>query len=88
MDSDTFITDTIYEKFPDEYCSTDIDSNIFINNQIWENLKYEYSDSTFRIWEDFIKIKDFGIVCIDFMEDEYRVEDDKKWLINKIKYGF
>jgi hypothetical protein len=38
----------------------------------------------------FVKSKDLGIesVSYTFYSDVYKIVDDKKWLLNKIKYGF
>ena len=71
MDSDTFITDTIYEKFQYEYHN---------------------SNNIHRGYIKFIKSKNLGIECIDInigsqLLDRYKIVDEKKWLINKIKYG-
>ncbi len=65
-----------------------MDSDTFINKNIWEFLsstegwKYNYS------WYSFIISKDLGIVCLDLFADLYSITDEKKWFINKIKYGF
>lgn len=72
MDSNIFITDTIYLRFQDEYHSS--------NNHLMGYIK-------------FIKSKNLGIECIDInigggLLDRYKIVDEKKWLINKIKYGF
>jgi len=37
---------------------------------------------------EFIRMKDLGIVCISFFGDRYRIVDEKKWTIARIKYGF
>ena len=63
----------------------------FINRNIWKFLSSTEEwkrKKLYDSWHSFIKSKDFGIVCIDLVEDEYRVEDDKKWTLAKIKYGF
>ena len=46
------------------------------------------SISIIWIWTLFLKHKDFGIICIDFLRHSFRVVDEKKWLLTKIKYGF
>ena len=45
-----------------------------------------------RIWEDFIISKNLGIVYVytkyrENMYHTYRIIDEKKWALNKIKYG-
>jgi hypothetical protein len=44
------------------------------------------------MWKQFIKSLDLGIECVKASQipdgDEYRIIDEKKWLIAKIKYGF
>jgi hypothetical protein len=40
------------------------------------------------IWTLFLKHKDFVIICIDFLRHSFRVVDEKKWALAKIKYGF
>jgi len=43
-------------------------------------------------WLDFIKSKDLGIICVQAKSnssgDVYKLIDEKKWLLAKIKYGF
>ena len=39
-------------------------------------------------WKVFIKNKDFGIECTNFLTNEYVVVDEKKWMLAKINYGF
>lgn len=43
-------------------------------------------------WVIFIESKDLGIKCIEScqfsQDDKYEIVDEKKWLLNKIKYGF
>ena len=73
MDSDTFSTNTIYDKLRDEYFSC------------------KWNDAGDYI--KFIKFKNLGIECIEInvdqkgLIDRYKIVDEKKWLINKIKYG-
>ncbi len=68
-----------------------MDSDILKNDLIYENLKDEFRFKLQREpyinWLTFIKSKDLGI---DFNNntDEYKIIDEKKWALNKIKYGF
>ena len=58
----------------------------------WLKTVYSENVSSYEKWELFIQYKDLGIVCktscIDPSLDRYEIIDEKKWLINKIKYGF
>jgi len=44
------------------------------------------------LWKKFIKSLDLGIECIQASEipdgDVYKIIDEKKWLLSKLKYGF
>ncbi len=48
--------------------------------------------STTELWQNYINSLDLGIECIHSFEepeiDEYRIIDEKKWLLSKLKYGF
>ena len=61
-----------------------MDSDTFINKTIYEYYRVE---SRFISWKKFIKSKDLGIICVDSLNHIYKIIDEKKWLINKIKYG-
>ena len=68
--------------------------------KIWDFFDKEYNDfSNDLYYNDFIKLKDLGIQAVvnlnnekwygkDVHCDYYVVTDEKKWIINKIKYGF
>ncbi len=62
-----------------------MDSNVIENENIYNFLKEEYLRTDWN-WDKFIENKDLGIM--HFVDDEYEITDEKKWLINKIKYGF
>ena len=70
-----------------------MDSDILKNDLIYENLKDEFRFKLQREpylylnWLTFIKSKDLGIV-FNNNTDEYKIIDEKKWALNKIKYGF
>lgn len=38
-------------------------------------------------WEDYILSLNLGIECTSFSNEEYRVTDEKLWMIARIKYG-
>ena len=77
-----------------------MDSDKFRNTLIYENLKDEFrinllsfnsplSDSKVKtVWGRFIESKDLGIISLSYYDDEYRITDEKKWTLTKIKYGF
>jgi hypothetical protein len=58
----------------------------FINNRA-----VKYSESI-KLWNEFIQKKNLGIICIKATQvpydDIYKIVDEKKWLLAKIKYGF
>lgn len=68
-----------------------MDSDILKNDLIYENLKDEFRFKLQREpyinWLTFIKSKDLGII-FNNNTHEYKIIDQKKWLLNKIKYGF
>jgi hypothetical protein len=61
------------------------------NDLIYENLKDEFRFKLQREpyinWLTFIKSKDLGIV-FNNNTHEYKITDQKKWALSKIKYGF
>ena len=67
-----------------------MDSDILKNDLIYENLKDEFRFKLQREpyinWLTFIKSKDLGIV-FNNNTDEYKIIDEKKWAIARIKYG-
>ena len=66
-----------------------MESDTFINATIYNRFRNEYySNKNNNIWNIFIESKDLGVICLSYLKDEYRIVDEKKWLINKIKYGF
>ncbi len=65
-----------------------MESNSFINSNIYIHFRNEYFSNKNNIWNNFIESKDLGVICLSYLKDEYRIVDEKKWLINKIKYGF
>lgn len=62
-----------------------MDSNVIDNENIYNFLKEEFLRTEWN-WDKFIENKDLGIM--HFVDDEYEIIDEKKWLLNKIKYGF
>jgi hypothetical protein len=47
--------------------------------------------STTELWQNYINSLDLGIECIHSFDepenDEYRIIDEKKWLLARLKYG-
>jgi hypothetical protein len=58
-----------------------MDSNVIENENIYNFLKEEFLRTEWN-WDKFIENKDLGIM--HFVDDEYEIIDEKKWLINKI----
>ena len=58
----------------------------------WEPFRNNYLARSYFgtgiVWKDYVDKLDFGIRLVEWSSDEYEVIDEKKWLINKIKYGF
>ncbi len=68
----------IYKKFCKEWREKQWDKN---------NLYY-YFESEKR-WKIFIQYLDLGIECTSVGKiDKYKIVDEKKWLLYKLKYGF
>ena len=69
-----------------------MDSDFIIKNdvaiEIYNILYDEYVESNINAWSKFIKSKDLGIISISYYDDLYRIIDEKKWALAKIKYGF
>jgi len=38
-------------------------------------------------FNEFIEMKDLGIICLSYFGDLYKIVDKKKWALTKIKYG-
>lgn len=50
----------------------------------------EYIRSQYSTWPDFIyftKQKDLGIISLSWIGPTYKVVDENKWTLAKIKYG-
>ena len=58
----------------------------FNNENVYNTLVREWVESTITTWSVFIKKKSLGIKHIG--GNSYKVVNKKKWLLNKIKYGF
>jgi len=66
-----------------------MDSDIFINSTIYIHFRNEYySNKNNHIWNNFIESKDLGVICLSYLNDEYKIIDKKKWMLTKLKYGF
>ena len=69
-----------------------MDSDFIIKNdvaiEIYNILYDECVESNINAWSKFIKSKDLGIISISYYDDLYRIIDEKKWALAKIKYGF
>jgi hypothetical protein len=69
-----------------------MDSDFIIKNdvaiKIYNILYDEYAESNINAWSKFIKSKDLGIISISYYDDLYKIIDQKKWALSKIKYGF
>ena len=69
-----------------------MDSDFIIKNdvaiEIYNILYDEYVESNINSWSKFIKSKDLGIISISYYDHLYRIIDEKKWALAKIKYGF
>lgn len=66
-----------------------MDFEIFISISLYHILKEDFLSQEKR-WSDFIKSKDLGIVCNFNATNNtglYKITDQKKWALTKIKYG-
>jgi hypothetical protein len=64
-----------------------MDSDTFTNINIHNRFFDEFFGKELS-YKQFIHYKDLGIICVDAMTDQYKITDEKKWALNKIKYGF
>jgi hypothetical protein len=62
-----------------------MDSDTFVNTKILIAVAKEFANSTYDGYKEFIVSKDFGIVHIE--GNIYKIIDEKKWLLAKLKYG-
>jgi len=46
-----------------------------------------YSKKLEEIFTQFLLSEDLGIICLSWARDEYKVIDEKKWVLARIKYG-
>ena len=51
----------------------------FFCEQPQQNILYEFSE--------FINSKNLGVISIDYIYDIYKIVDEKKWILTKLKYG-
>jgi hypothetical protein len=74
-----------------------MDSNTFVHSGIVDFFYEEWYESPHKVYKDFIKSKDMGIELVENLRDEktrlyqynvFRIINEKKWLLAKIKYGF
>lgn len=67
-----------------------MESNIIKCFEIFFVFRHEYINTPYRsrsLFKDFIDTKDLGVSVVDFAHDLYEITDEKKWFLNKIKYG-
>lgn len=68
--------------------------NSKLNARLWRILHKEFiknysEDSTYDAWISFIKEKDLGLaVGVKGHYLVYKIIDERKWLLAKLKYGF
>jgi len=72
-----------------------MESKIFINGLIAEKFGSEYVSEYVRnrtpyFWVEFIETKDLGIIHLPAYGSmhTYKIIDEKKWLLSKLKYNF
>lgn len=67
-----------------------MESNIIKCYEIFLVFRQEFMKIPHRsrpLFKDFIDTKDLGVSVVDFALDLYEITDNKKWFLNKIKYG-
>ena len=69
-----------------------MDSEYIINKAIWFYFRHEFYNSSHNVvgpiaqYKKFLEQRDLGIV--PFIHDHtYKITDQKKWLLAKLKYG-
>jgi len=64
-----------------------MESDRFSSNAVYIMFMYEYlfHNNGNTTWAEFLRYKDLGIVCLG--SSNYRIQDKKKWMLAKIKYG-
>jgi len=74
-----------------------MDSDIFVHSGIVDFFYEDWCGSSHKVFKDFIKDKDMGIELVENLRDEktrllqynvFRIINEKKWLLAKLKYGF
>jgi len=56
-------------------------------SKIFFTLYDEYMETNIDGWSNFINSKNLGIIC-DRVVCVYKIIDEKKWMLTKLKYGF
>ena len=64
-----------------------MESDSFYSHKLYNvfEIEYLYHNNGNTTWAEFLKLKDLGVVFLGFAE--YRIQDKRKWLFAKIKYG-
>ena len=71
----------------------------FRNLSIYQIFDYQFKTFYFNNYNElfcksddyfftqFLLSEDLGIICLSWARDEYKVIDEKKWVLARIKYG-
>jgi hypothetical protein len=59
----------------------------FKDKKVYFAFRNDYLTHKSSSWNFFIEDLNIGIICLDYYKDLYKIVDEKKWLLTKIKYG-
>lgn len=65
-----------------------MESDVFFSYEVYNIFADEYlfHNKGNTTWNEFLEFKNLGIVSLGL--NSFRIQDKKKWLLSKLKYGF
>ncbi len=76
----------IWTVLREEYDNTPIFE--IIDETKWFNGSYKHQSHPEFMWKSFVKKKRLGCVCVSLFNNLYKITNEKKWFMSKLKYGF
>jgi hypothetical protein len=81
-----FNSDSWYEVFTRSNPPRQENDKLYDYRHIHQAVREDYHKSPIQEWDKYIKSLDLGVEVIK--NHDYKIVDEKKWMLNKIKYGF
>lgn len=76
-----------YQKSNMEFKNREIYNIYYYRFRKFYDKNYGDSKKLEEIFTQFLLSEDLGIICLSWAQDTYKVIDEKKWALSKIKYG-